>query len=131
MGRRGGVTSITALLAALCWPQRASAAEPSAEDRATATVLFKQAKELIPAGRIHEACEKLEESQRLDPGGGTLLNLAVCHELEGRSASAWVEFTEALRLARRDQRQDRLELAEQHLAALRPKLGTLTIVVPP
>jgi hypothetical protein len=52
-------------------------ADPTPEDKAAATTLFKQGRELMEAKRWSEACRKLEESQRLDPGGGTLLNVGV------------------------------------------------------
>ncbi len=58
-------------------------AQPTLDQQALAATLFKEAKALLNSGRIPEACRKLEESERLDPSGGTLLNLAVCHEREG------------------------------------------------
>jgi hypothetical protein len=58
------------------------------------------------------------------------LNLAVCHEAEGKTATAWSEFNDALTLARRDGRADRVELATRHLAKLEPRLSRLTIEVP-
>jgi serine/threonine-protein kinase len=108
----------------------AQAASPSEEDRVLATELFHEGRDLIAAGKYEEACGKLEESQRLDPGGGTLLNLALCHELEGRTATAWAEFHEALSVARRDNRADREEEAQSHIAALEPRLGRLQIEIP-
>jgi hypothetical protein len=103
--------------------------EPTAADRALATELFREGRALLEKGKASEACRKLEESQRLDPGGGTLLNLAICHETEGRIATAWAEFTEALGMARRDGRQQRRELAEAHIAALEKVVPHLVVVV--
>jgi hypothetical protein len=104
-------------------------AEPSPADKSLATVLFQQGRALLEQNRVAEACRRFEESQRLDPGGGTLLNLASCHEREGRTATAWAEFTEALGTARRDRRTQRIELAEARINALEPKLCRLEIVV--
>jgi hypothetical protein len=108
-----------------------SLAEPTSADKSLATQLFKEGRSLVDQGRVAEGCRKLEESQRLDPGGGTLLNLALCHEKEGRTATAWTEFTEALGIARKDDRPQRAEIAQQHIEALEPTLSRLTVQVPP
>lgn len=92
--------------------------------------LFDDARALLESGRYAEACPKFAESQRVDPGGGTLLNLALCHELEGRTATAWLEFREALAQAIRDQRDDRVALARSHIDGLLPKLAKVTVHVP-
>ncbi|MFO0548375.1 MAG: hypothetical protein U0271_08315 [Polyangiaceae bacterium] len=117
-----------ALLAALFAPTSALA-EPTDADRAAATQLFRTGRELMEKRDFAAACPMLEESQRLDPGGGTLLNVALCHEAIGRLATAWTEFAEALGIARRDGRDDRVELATTHMAALEPRLSRLTVVV--
>src|SRR5262249_24412526 len=52
--------------------------------------LFKEAEVLARAGRYAEACPKLEESERLDPGIGTQFNLADCYERTGRVAHAYL-----------------------------------------
>src|SRR6185369_12893151 len=106
-------------------------ADPSNADRTLAAALFREGKALMDKGDYPAACGKLEESQRLDPGGGTILNLALCHEKQGKPATAWAEFIEALGIARRDHRQARVDLAEEHIAKLEPTLSKMTIVVPP
>ena len=108
-----------------------ASAEPTSADKSLATQLFKEGRALVDQGKYAEGCRKLEESQRLDPGGGTLLNLALCHEKEGRTATAWAEFTEALGIARKDDRPQRIEIAQQHIEALEPTLSRLVIQVPP
>jgi len=118
----------SALSAALS--SRYAGAEPSPADKSLATSLFKEGRALVDQGRFAEGCRKLEESQRLDPGGGTLLNLALCHEKEGRTATAWAEFTEALGIAKHDDRPQRAEFARTHIAQLEPTLSRLVIQVP-
>lgn len=102
-------------------------ADVSATDRVLARSLYEQGRELMTAGNYKEACPKFAESQRLDPAGGTLLNLAACHEKEGRTASAWSEFNDALAQARRDDRSDRQQVAQERINALTPILSRITI----
>lgn len=59
---------------------------------AAAQGLFDEARALMAAGQAAEACPKLEESQRLDPGSGTLMNLARCYEQTNRIATAWSTY---------------------------------------
>ena len=111
-------------------PPAAAPAAPSSNDRAVAESLFIDGRRLMSEQKFAEACPKFEESYRLDPAGGTLLNLAVCHEGEGKLATAWSEFRQSLTLARREQRAEREKLATERIAALEPRLPRLTVVVP-
>ena len=107
------------------------AAAQSAADSATAQALFDQARTLIAQGHAAEACPKLEESERLDPGSGTLLNLARCYEQTGRIASAWSKYLETAASAKVSGNTAREAVARQQAEALRPRLSTLTIAVAP
>lgn len=104
-------------------------AEPSADDRAVARSLFDQGRELVRQGNYAEACPKLEESQKIDTGVGTLFNLADCYEHLGRFASAWAAFSEAADLARRAGQADREVIARDRASAMIPKLSKLRIRV--
>jgi hypothetical protein len=82
-----------------------------ADDTPIAESLFQQGLGAMERGEYARACGLLAESQRLDPGGGTLLNLALCHERAGKVATAWARFHDALGIARRDARVDRITFA--------------------
>lgn len=126
------------------WHRRASvigmaltifSAAPSARgdvpraDSATAQALFDEARKLITAGKYGDACPKLEESQRIDPGSGTLLNLADCYERDGRIATAWAKFLEAAAAAKAANHAERENVARDRAAALHPRLSSLVIRV--
>jgi hypothetical protein len=105
-------------------------AEPTAAERAVAETLFRDAKKLMARGKVPEACAKFAASYAIDAAGGTLLNLAMCHEVEGKTATAWAEFNEALSLARKQGRADRLKAASEHIAALEARLSRVRLTAP-
>lgn len=116
--------------AAASSPREAWADGPSRRDELLAQALFDEGRALVERGDFAAACPKLAESQRLDPGGGTLLNLALCHEGEGKLATAYAELGAARAQAVRDGRKDREQLADTHLAALGPKVPRLAVELP-
>jgi hypothetical protein len=108
-----------------------SPALAQAGDAALAESLFREGKRLSAEHKYDEACPKFAESYKIDHGLGTLLNLATCHESEGKPASAWAEFSEASSQAKRQGDADRAQLADDHMRALEPKLAHLSIGVAP
>jgi hypothetical protein len=84
----------------------------------------------MAAGKQAEACPKFEESQRLDPGSGTLMNLARCYEETNRLASAWSTYLEAAVAARSTRNEDRENAAREFAASLAPRIAKLVIDVP-
>jgi hypothetical protein len=92
--------------------------------------LFREALTLMDQGAFDRACPKLEESERLDPGGGTTLNLARCYEGQGRIATAWSTYREGLGFANRDHRDERARFARERLESLEPRLPKLALRLP-
>jgi len=106
-----------------------SVAAQSSTKVAGAEALYEEARSLMKQGDFERACPKFKQSYDLDPGGGTLLNLAECYEKQGKFASAWSTFKEALVVAQRDGRSERVDYAKKHLAVVEPKLAKITIDV--
>ena len=98
-------------------------------DAAAARALFDDARKLAASGSYPAACPKFEESYKLDPGMGTLFNLADCWEHLGKTASAWVRFREVADAASRAGQADREKIARNRAAALEPKLSRLVVQV--
>lgn len=118
---------LAASLAVSAVSSQARADGPSAAQDAQAEDLFQRAKALMAQSRYREACPLLAESYRLAGGGGTLQNLAVCHEEEGKVAFAYNRFVELRALSLKANRQDRVKLADEHLAKLKDRLSRLEI----
>ncbi|MCC6554648.1 MAG: PEGA domain-containing protein [Polyangiaceae bacterium] len=105
-------------------------ARPNPEDAALAEALFKEARELMRKKDYAAACPKFAESYRLDPALGAQLNLASCHELEGKIATAWGEFSDAAARALRAKDRTREKFAREKADALEPRLPKLVLLMP-
>ncbi len=103
--------------------------DPSAQDVAAARTLFEDARKLMKAGKFQEACPKLEEGVRLNPGLGMRYNLAECYENVGRTASAWALFLDVAAGAKQKKDLEREKIARERAKKLEPKLSHVTVTV--
>ncbi len=110
-------------------PLRPSSVSP--QDAALAQSLFDEGRRSMIAGTFAAACPKLAESERLDPALGTLLNLAVCNERLGKTASAWAEYRDAESMAKREGRAEREAYAHERATAIEARLSHLVILRAP
>jgi tetratricopeptide (TPR) repeat protein len=110
-------------------PGALRAQPPAADDQGLAGALFREGRELLEQGNLAAACPKFAESHRLDPALGTLLNLAFCHQRQGRFAIAWAEFQAAAAEAQRGEHKQRLDYAREHAKQIEPMLAHVIINV--
>ncbi|MGK3997457.1 hypothetical protein [Sorangium sp. So ce1024] len=123
---RLALASVVLASAALLAPGVA-AAQGAGGDPTLAQTLFEEGRRLMEAKSYAEACPKLAESQRLRPGTGTLLNLALCNEAIGKTATAWGQFKEALFASKKEGNAAREAFAQEHISALEPRLSKIQL----
>ncbi len=109
-------------------------AQPAApRDPAAAEVLFRAALDALDQGDWGVACAKFGASMSLDPVASTLVNVAKCHDHEGKLTQASADLRRALTLSSDLEGQQRKADLDSYtrglLAALEPRLPKLTIVV--
>lgn len=100
-----------------------------AQQESAAESLFRQGREEMKRHQPETACPKFEESYRLDPSVGTLLNLGVCEEALGHTATAWTKLMVFLDAASED--DPRLRIAREHVATLETQLPWVRLLVAP
>jgi hypothetical protein len=101
---------------------------PGNDDReGQALAVFQHGRELMAQKRYEEACHQFEESEKLDAGVGTLLNLGYCYEKLGKTASAWATYRDAAALAQEKGRLDWESAARER--ALRLESSLLRVVI--
>jgi hypothetical protein len=89
----------------------------------------REAKLLMEQKRYSDACPKIAESHRREPTGEKIFELGRCHYEQGRIATAYYELREAMDIARRDGRHDRLRPAKAMLEDIETKLPKLNMTV--
>jgi hypothetical protein len=119
--------AVPVVLAAAFAPAPARA--QASENTTIAESLFHDAQTRLAAGDVAAACDLFARSQRVEGALGTLLNLAACHEREGKTASAWTEFQNAIGWAVRIGDHAREQYARAHVASLDKELHRIVIEV--
>lgn len=99
-----------------------------AVDKPEALRLFEEGRAALEAGNADEACKKFEQSLKKDPRAvGTLLNLGLCNERQGKVASALALFIEAYDRANEQESVEQRKAAEEHITTLRPQVPFLVL----
>jgi hypothetical protein len=107
------------------------AAQVTPAEKAAAEALFDRGIVALREGKLEEACARLEQSNSIERGIGTMLYLAECYEKSGRTASAWALFREAASEAQAGGQLERATAGRQRAERLESQLARLTIEVPP
>jgi hypothetical protein len=94
---------------------------------AEAERLFVEGEGLIAAGKIAEGCSSFEASNRLEPRAGTFINIGLCKEKLGKLASALAAYQGALARVKDPKKK---AIATERVAALEPRVSSLTVSVP-
>jgi hypothetical protein len=105
----------------------ARAEQPGAAS--TADALFNEGATLLKAGKVAAACDKLSQSQSIEPAIGTLGLLAYCHEQSGLLATAIREYGEVAELAHLAAQPGRETVARDKVAELSGRVTRLSVVL--
>ncbi|MCE9579866.1 MAG: hypothetical protein K8W52_42505 [Deltaproteobacteria bacterium] len=108
------------VLATLAAPGQAHAQSAEAE------ALFADGDKLMAAGKLPEACDAFEASNRIEPRAGTLIRLGECREQNQQLASAWSAYKDALTRVKDPRKK---EIAVAKVASIEPRLSYLTVSV--
>jgi len=112
---------ITASIAVISIASRAHAQSAEAES------LFNDGDRLMAEGKLTEACDAFEASNRIEQRAGTLVRLGECREQNHELASAWSAYKDALTRVKDPRKRD---IASAKAAAIEPRLSYLTVSVP-
>jgi hypothetical protein len=104
-------------------------ASASTETAAGAQALFFEGRRLVTEGQYAAGCARLDQSEKLDPAPGTLINLADCYEKSGKLATAWIAYHDAAVAAERASRDAWAKQARDRAQLLEPRVPKLSVVV--
>jgi tetratricopeptide (TPR) repeat protein len=99
----------------------------AAADGVKAEELFRAGKARLAELDYEHACTIFAESYALDPASGTLLALAICHERQGKLASASREYRDVAERCKAEQDAAREKAAADKASELEGLLSLLTI----
>lgn len=120
--RRNRLYSALILMTCLAVPRVAIAQDAAA--------LLDEGKKLMAEGKLDEACPKLEESHKVSPNPSALYQVAVCHEKQGKIATAYIEFIDAEAEARKAGNKALQADARAKGGLLESRIPRLTVKVP-
>lgn len=123
-------------LACVLLPAATANGQATARDPIGAEELFRQGLAALKADDWDTACAKFRKSMDLDSSVSTQSKLAKCSEHNGKLATAWYEFENALKLNRdatvSERRRAELDAAiRAALAELRPLVPKMSVKVQP
>lgn len=106
-------------------------AEDKKGDPAAAEALYMSGRKLVNEGNWTEGCEKFVASMELNAAASTLINIAKCHEHEGKLTQAIIDYRRAIQLNQDTLGSDRKKALEQvakdGIAALEPKIARVSL----
>jgi hypothetical protein len=94
---------------------------------AEAEALFGEGDKLMAAGKVAEACEAFDASNRIEARAGTLIRLGQCRERNHQLASAWSAYKDAQSRAKDPNKR---RIAGGRIEAIEPRLSYLIVAVP-
>lgn len=118
--RRTSIAAISVALGVLAASTAAHAQSAEAE------ALFDDGNQLMASGKLAQACDAFEASNRVEARAGTLIRLGECREQNHQVASAWSAYRDALTRVKDPRKR---EYAQSKATALEARLSYLTVSV--
>ncbi len=103
---------------------------PSSPEKQRADALFEDGRRYLEKKEYALACTAFEQSHAADPAIGTMLNIALCYEQWGKTASSYRAYLESVRLAK-DKKDEREKGAQDKVDELAPRVPHLQVDIPP